>query len=205
MPATRGLDEPAPGRALVPHTVPLANLPFDLALEGAIRKSVLLPPARGGTEPTKCPLCADKYYTSGAVLEHLAWHAVPTAAPAEDKEVASHILPGRVRRSSWHAPYAQRPPLPSGWPRGGPRSLRGSPSGVHSRETGPPVGPPGSGLPTPHGPGTPRGPGCPSGPRGNAGTGQLTAGGRGGRRPLALRLEPARRPRPPDPSLRDTL
>ena len=69
-----------------------------------------LPPARGATEPTKCPLCADKYYTSGAMLEHLAWHAVHAAAPADDKEAASNILQGRARRSPWHAPYARRPP-----------------------------------------------------------------------------------------------
>ena len=110
-PATRALDAAAPGRALAPHTVPLANLPFDPAPEGAIRKSVPLPPARGATEPTKCPLCADKYYTSGAMLQHLAWHAVHAAAPVNDKEAASHILQGRAQRSPWHAPYARRPPL----------------------------------------------------------------------------------------------
>ena len=35
-PATRALDAGAPGRALAPDTVPLANLPFDHASEGAI-------------------------------------------------------------------------------------------------------------------------------------------------------------------------
>ena len=109
-PATRALNALAPGCALAPHTVPLANITFDPALGGAIRKSVPLLPARGTTEPTKCPLCADKYYTSGAMLEHLAWHAVHAAAPVEDKEAASHILQWRARRSPWHAPYAQRPP-----------------------------------------------------------------------------------------------
>ena len=109
-PATQALDAAAPGRTLAPHTVPLANLPFEPAAEGAIRKSVPLPPARGATEPTKCPLCADKYYTSGAMLEHLAWHAVHAAAPADDKEAAANILQGRARRSPWHAPYTRRPP-----------------------------------------------------------------------------------------------
>ena len=109
-PATRALDASDPGRALAPHTVLLANLPFDPAPEGAIRKSLPLSPARGATEPTKCPLCADKYYTSGAMLEHLAWHAVHAAAPVEDREVAPHILQGRAPRYPWHAPYAQRPP-----------------------------------------------------------------------------------------------
>ena len=45
-PATRALDASDPGRVLAPHTVPLANLPFELAAEGALRKSVPLPPAR---------------------------------------------------------------------------------------------------------------------------------------------------------------
>ena len=103
-PATRALDAAAPGRVLAPHTVPLANLPFGPAPEGTIQKSVPPPPARGATEPTKCPLCADKYYTSEAMLEHLAWHAVHTAAPVDDKEAASNILQGRARRSPWHAP-----------------------------------------------------------------------------------------------------
>ena len=93
-PATRALDATAPGRALAPHTVPLANLPLHPAPEGAIRKSVPLPPARGATEPTKCPLCADDYYTSGAMLEHLAWHAMHAAAPVDDKEAVPHILQG---------------------------------------------------------------------------------------------------------------
>ena len=35
-PAKRSLDAAAPGRALAPHTVPLANLPFEPAPEGAI-------------------------------------------------------------------------------------------------------------------------------------------------------------------------
>ena len=109
-PATQALDAAAPGRALAPHTVPLANLPFEPATEGAIRKSVPLPPARGATEPTKCPLCADKYYTSRAMLEHLAWHAVHAAAPVDDKEAASNILQGTARRSPWHVPYARPPP-----------------------------------------------------------------------------------------------
>ena len=108
-PATRALDAASPGRALAPHTVPLANLPFEPELEGTIRKSVPLPMARGATEPTKCPLCADNYYTSGAMLEHLAWYAVHAAAPVDNKEAASRFLQGRARRSLWHAPYARRP------------------------------------------------------------------------------------------------
>ena len=108
--ATGALDAAAPGGALATHTVPLANLHFDPAPEGAIRKSVPLPPARGATEPTKCPLCADKYNTSGSMLEHLASHAVHAAAPVDDSEAASHIVQRRARRSPWHAPHAWRPP-----------------------------------------------------------------------------------------------
>ena len=108
-PATRALDAAAPGRSLALHKVPLANLFFEPAKEGAIRKLVPLPPARGATKPTKSTLCADKYYTSGAMLEHLVWHAVHAAALVDDKEVASNILQGRARRSPWHAPYARRP------------------------------------------------------------------------------------------------
>ena len=65
---------------------------------------------RGATEPTKCPLCADKYYTSGAMLEHLAWNAVHAAALVDDKEATSNILQGRARGSPWHALCARRPP-----------------------------------------------------------------------------------------------
>ena len=60
-PATQALDAAAPGHALAPHTVPLANLRFEPATKGAVQKSVSLSPARGATEPTKCPLRADKY------------------------------------------------------------------------------------------------------------------------------------------------
>ena len=61
-------------------------------------------------KPTKCPLCADKYYTSRTMLEHLAWHTVHAAAPAEDKKAPSHILQVRAARSLWHAPFAECPP-----------------------------------------------------------------------------------------------
>ena len=162
-PATRALDAAAPGRTLAPHTVPLANLPFEPAAEGAIRKSVQLPPARGATEPTKCPLCADKYYTSGAMLEHLAWHAVHAAAPADDKEAASNILQGRARRSPWHAPYAWRPPLRQPTTQTAMRRHPGRPRGPAVR---PNQGP----CPFPRGwppwsPWLPRPPGPPCGPR----------------------------------------
>ena len=114
-PATRALDAAAPDRTLAPHTVPLANLPFEPAAEGAIRKSVPLPPARGATEPTKCPLCADKYYTSRAMLEHLAWHAVHAAAPADDKEAATNILQGEHGgpHGTPRTPGAPRPRQPT--------------------------------------------------------------------------------------------
>ena len=44
------------------------------------------------------------------MLEHLTWHAVHAAAPADDKGAASNILQERARRSPWHASYTRRPP-----------------------------------------------------------------------------------------------
>ena len=109
-PATRALDPASPGRTLAPHTVPLANLPFEPAAEGAIQKSVPLLPARGATEPTKCPLCADKDYTSGALLEHLAWHAVHAESPG-GRQGGSLQHPAREGTEvPWNAAYARRPP-----------------------------------------------------------------------------------------------
>ena len=187
-PETRALDTAAPGRTLAPHTVPLANLPFEPASEGTIWKSVPLPPARGATEPTKCPLCADKYYTSGAMLEHLAWHAVHAAAPVDNKEAASNFLQGMAPRSPWHAPYARRPPpqaaahadgdeeAPGAAPGTGGAGQPGSiPAGLAAlapltppASRGPPVGPAGNGL---SGCGAPGCPGCAGEPIGDADAG----------------------------------
>ena len=165
-----------------------------------------LHPAGGATEPTKCPLCADKFYTSGAVLEHLAWHAVHATAPVDDKEAASNILQGRAPRSPWHAPYARRPPPqaadhadgdeegPRAAPGAGGAAQQGSiPAGL--APLGPSVGPAGNRLSAPHGPGTPGSPGPTGGPSGDADAGWLTPGGHGGRRPMAPLVEPAQRPR----------
>ena len=80
---------------------------------------------RGATEPTKNLSCADKFYTSGAMLERLVWHVVHGAAPAEDRDAASHIFQGRARWSPSHALYAQCHPSPGA----GPRSGRGRGSG----------------------------------------------------------------------------
>ena len=101
-------------------------------------------------------------------------------------------------------PVRQAPPAQGGRPhrrrgggtRSGPGSRRCSPTRIHPRGTGPPgpsVCPAGNGLRTPHGPGTPGRPGCSGGPSGNADAGQLTPGGRGGRRPMAPLMEPAQR------------
>ena len=66
-------------------------------------------------EPTKCPLCTDKFYTRGAMLEHLAWHAVHAAPPAEDKEAASLIPVARAVRPAPTPPSTR----PTAWrPRG---------------------------------------------------------------------------------------
>ena len=54
-PATGALAAAPPGRALAPHTVPLANLPFKPGTEGAIRKSVPLPLARGPRNERNAP------------------------------------------------------------------------------------------------------------------------------------------------------
>ena len=54
-PATQALDAAAPGRALAPHTVPLAKLPLDPAPEGAIRKSLPLPPGGGQRSQKNAP------------------------------------------------------------------------------------------------------------------------------------------------------
>ena len=210
VPATRALDAAAPGPALAPHKNLLANLPFDPAPEGAIRKSVPLPPARRATEPTKCPLCADKYYTSGAMLEHLAWHAVHAAAPVNAKEAASHILQWRARRSPWHAPYAWRPPpqaashaegkeeAPGAAPGAGGAAQQGSiPAGL--APLAPLWAPLGAGSPHPMAPAHPGDVAAPASRSGNADAGQLTPGGRGGRRPMAPLREPAQRPRPTRP------
>ena len=98
----------------------------------------------------KCPLCADKYYTSGAMLEHLAWHAVHAAAPVDDKEAASNILQRRARRSPWHASYARCPPPQAADHADGDEEATGAAPGtggaVHPRGACPP-GPPGSPSP----------------------------------------------------------
>ena len=103
-PTVRAFDASASGHALAPHKVPLANLPFNSAPESSIRKSVALPAARGATEPTQCPLCADQFYTSGAMLKHLTLHTAHAAAPRKTRGRLPHP------QSPWHAPYAQRPP-----------------------------------------------------------------------------------------------
>ena len=64
-PATRALNASAPGRALAAHTVRLANLPFDPAPEGAIRKSVPLALARGPRSPQMRPMCGQVLHKQG--------------------------------------------------------------------------------------------------------------------------------------------
>ena len=109
---SRAPDLLAAGRTLAPQTVLLTNLPFAPAPEISIRKSVGLPPTRGATKPTKCSLCANKFYTSRSMLDHLAWHAVHATAPAEDQVAASHTLRERGQQSLRPAPYAKRKPPP---------------------------------------------------------------------------------------------
>ena len=118
--AARAPDTPTPGRTLAQHTVLLANVPFAMAPESSIRKSVVLPATTGARQPTKFPLCADNLYTSEAMLEHVAWHAVQANAPAEDKEGASYILQGRAQESGWQ-PLTPSGTRPQGWHQEGKR------------------------------------------------------------------------------------
>ena len=128
-------------------------------------------------EPTKCPLCADKYYTSGAMLEHLAWDALHAAAPVDDKEAASTILQGRARRSPWHALYARRPPPQVADHTDGDEEAPGvapgtggaaQPGSIPARLA--PLAPLWAQL-APHAPGAPGCPGCAGGPSGDADAG----------------------------------
>ena len=65
-PATRAVDAAAPGRTLVPHTVPLTNLPFEPAAEGAIQKSVPPPPGvRGHGADEMPPVCRQVLHKRG--------------------------------------------------------------------------------------------------------------------------------------------
>ena len=192
-PTVGAFDASASGHALAPHKVPLANLPFNSAPESSIRKSVALPAARGATEPTQCPLCADQFYTSGAMLKHLALHTAHAAAPGEDKRppptspvsVARPIRPAAPLQG---ARECGDPGKGRGGGRRGPGGWRCSLPGVHLRVTGLPGGPPGGRLPTPHVPAPPGDLAAPADPA-------VTPGGRGKRRPLALLLEPVQRPR----------
>ena len=60
-------------------------------------------------------------------MEHLAWHTAHAASPAEDREVASHVLRGRAWRSPTYAPLLPTPPPPppGARQRGGTRGGRG--------------------------------------------------------------------------------
>ena len=62
--------------------------------------------------PPNAPFFADKFCTSGPLIEHLAWHAVHPAAPAEDREAASGILQQKARRSCGTPPAPSAPPPP---------------------------------------------------------------------------------------------
>ena len=103
-----------------------------------------LPPARGATEPTKCPLCADKYYTSGAMLD--TWRGTRGTLPPRQTtrrrpptssrggHGGPHGMPctpgtprarrPATRRARWRRPERPRglavqpnkDPSPRGWP-----------------------------------------------------------------------------------------
>ena len=214
-PATRALSAAAPGRALAPHTVLLANLPFDPAPEGAIRKSSPLPRHGGPRSQRNAPYVRTSTTQAKRCLN--TWRGTRCRPPPECKTRSRPPTSSRGRHGDPRGMHRtpSPPPPPGGRPRGGPEGRRGgvwngpgsrrcSPSRGRLRWTGPPdppVAPPGSGHPTIHGPSTPRKPGCSGGPRSDADTGQLTPGGRGGRCPLAPLLEPLQRPRPTRPVL----
>ena len=209
-PATRALDAAAPGRALAPHTVPLANLPFEPAPEGAIRKSVPLPPGARGHRTNKMPpVCRQVLHKRGdAGTPGVARSARCSPGgrqggglqhpPREGTEVpvARHVRPAPL------APGGRPRRRRGGGTQSGPGNRQYGHTRVHPRGAcppGPPVGPAGNGLPAPHGPGAPGSPGCTSGPSGNTDAGRLTPGGHGGRHPMAPLMEPAQRPRPARP------
>ena len=168
-----------------------------------------LPLARGATEPTKYPLCADKYTQAGQRWN--TWRGTqctlqPRWTTRRRPPTSSKIGPGgprgtpctpgapRPRRPTTQTAMRRQPEQPRGpavRPNKGP-SPRGWPPW-------PAVGPAGNGLPSPHALGAPGSPGCPSGPSGNADAGRLTSGGHGGRRPMAPLVEPAQRPCPARP------
>ena len=128
--AVQGLG-PAPAtRALDAFPAPLAGAAHGSAGQPTLRPGAAgrhlqvgaAPSGKGGHGTQELPLMCGQVLHKRGMLKHLAWHAVLAAAPAEDKEAASHVLQGRARRSQWHVPYAQRPPpqeRPARWrPRG---------------------------------------------------------------------------------------
>ena len=211
-PRTRALDGTAPGCALAPHTVPLANLPFDPEPEGGIRKSVP-PPRHGGPRSQgNAP-----YVQTSRTQVGRCWNTLrgtPCTPPPQWKtrrrpptsSTRGHgDLCGMPRTP--RAPYPRRPATrrPQRTRRRRPERPQGlavQPNkGPSPRDwpPWPPCGPHWERAPHTPWPQHTRRPGCSSGPRGDADTGQLTPGGRGGRRPLAPLLEPAQRPRPVGP------
>ena len=150
-PATRALDAAAPGRALAPHTVPLANLPFDPAPEGTIGKSVPLPPARGPRSQQNAPYVQTSTTQAGRCCN--TWHGTRcTPPPRWTTRGRPPTSSGGGHGGPHGMPRTPGAPAPGGRPCGGrgrgarssPGAWRGSPARIHFRGTGPPdppVGP----------------------------------------------------------------
>ena len=112
-PATGALDTAAPGRALAPHTVPLANLPFDQAPEGAIQKSVPLPPARGGQSRQNAPYVQTSTTQAGRCWN--TWRGMGCTPPPR-----------------WTT--RRRPPTSSKGGHGGPRGMPRTPGALRPQQ-----------------------------------------------------------------------
>ena len=133
-----GPDASAPGRAPAPHTVQLANLPSNAALETSVRKSVGPNAARGATEPTKCPLCALARLDRRRV-DHVACHLRATGLPAL-RGLAAGTHPGLLHGGGPLAPGG--PAAQHVCPKQAAGSWVGQPTdiGLEPRPGGTPVG-----------------------------------------------------------------
>ena len=134
-------DTLALSRSLTQHTATLTNLPFAPAPETSIRKSVALAPASGATEPNKCPLCADNFYTSGSLVEQLAWQAVHAIARAKKQGGGLPYPPWEGANVPVAQPLRQAgpPPPPPPAPSEAAATGRGQAKAAASPTVGPPL------------------------------------------------------------------
>ena len=206
-PATRVLDAAAPGRALMPHMVPLANLLFKPATEGAIRMRCRSSRREGlwnqrnapcvQTSTTQAGQCWNTWRGRQCTLQPrwMTRRRPPTSCkgghggPHGTPRTASAPSPRRSTTQTVMRRHPERPRGPAVRPNKGPSS-RGWPPWPSLRPRWERA------LRTPLPQRATGSPGCPSTPRGDADAGRLKTGGHGGRRPMAPLLKPAQRPRP---------